>query len=94
MSDDDTSWMDATGDPQETITLYGDDGPVGQVVVPRVWHLPTRPAKGVQVSDRDGKVWARRPDDPSWVDLWYSGGMNPMHWHDLLGRRGPLKEVL
>jgi hypothetical protein len=82
------------GDPQETIDLMGDDGVVERVVVPRVWHLPSRPAAGISVRDRDGKVWSRRPEDPVWVDLWYAGGMNPLHWHDLLGRRGPLTEVL
>lgn len=82
------------GDPQETVTLYGDDGAVSRVVVPRVWHLPTKPAAGIKLRDRDGKVWEQRPDNPVWVDLWYSGGMNALHWHELLGKRGPLTEIL
>lgn len=51
--------------------------PAIRIRTPRVWHMPGRPSTGVKVVDRHGDVWARRPDDPDWVDLWYAGGMNP-----------------
>lgn len=68
--------------------------PITNQRIPRVWILPVWPGTDVQVRDRDGKVWARRPDDPDWVDLWYAGGTNVLHWRDLLRLRGPLTEVL
>jgi hypothetical protein len=81
------------GDPQETIDLIGDDGIIGRVVVPRVWHLPSRPARGIKVRDRDGLVWHRPDRDPDFVDLWHAEGMKILRWSTLL-ERGPLTEVL
>lgn len=100
MSDDSHQWPMTHAerraliqDDNETITLCGDDTAVSSVVVPRVWQLPPRPARGISVRDRDGKVW-KLQDGPEWVDLWISGGMKALRWHELLGRRGPLTEVM
>jgi hypothetical protein len=83
------------GDPQETVDLIGDDGIVGRVVVPRVWHLPTRPARGIDLRDRHGVVWSRQ-NDPDFVDLWRPNTktLKVMRWSQLLDMRGPLTEVL
>jgi hypothetical protein len=87
------------GDPQEYVTLTGDDMELTRIPVPRVWHLPGQPARGVQLRDRFGLVWKRPDDDADFVDLWHAKEteprvLSPMQWHRLLGMRGPLTEVL
>lgn len=85
--------MTDDGDPQETVDLIGDDGVLGRMVIPRVWHLPSQPAHGIRLRDMAGVVWQRPAGDPTWLDMWHAPNMNPQRWNELL-TRGPLTEVL
>jgi hypothetical protein len=83
------------GDPQETVDLVADDRVIERIVIPRVWHIPTRPARGINLRDRFDVVWTRE-GDPDFVDLWRPSdpALKVMRWANLLDMRGPLTEVL